>query len=548
MNPLVLILLPLIGGVLSWLAWPDSPLFFLIFFAWVPLLFVEDYFSKKYEAPSKLRLFPLAYLFFFTWNILTTWWLWYASEGGAITAIVVNSFLMCIPILLFHQSKKKFGARTGYFSLIVFWLSFEHLHMAWELAWPWLNLGNVFAYYPAFVQWYAYTGSSGGTLWVLLFNILLFTEAKKWANNPPNIQGFGDVVATFGRLVGKPVLLLLVPLAISLLLYNAYEEKGEAVEMIVVQPNFDPHTKFQKNKRRDYMNIFMELSREQLTDSTTYIVWPETAIPHYIHLDKWESYESIKLIENMLRAYPKVSLVTGASTLHNFKEGEKLSKTARKYRRKEGHYDSFNSALQFGHLKEKQLYHKSKLVPGAERMPYAYIMKYIERFMVDLGGIGGSLGVQEERAVFQKNDLKIAPVICYESVFGEYLTDFIKEGANFIFIVTNDAWWLNTKGHRHHLHYASLRAIETRRSIARSANTGVSCFIDQRGDIHQATTYGTRLSIKGKIQANEEITFFVRWGDLLSRISLAVAIFLLLNLIVSAFTNNFRMASVKRKV
>ena len=90
----------------------------------------------------------------------------------------------------------------------------------------------------------------------------------------------------------------------------------------------------------------------------------------------------------------------------------------------------------------------------------------------------------------------MAPVICYESVYGEYSTGYIKKGAQAIFIMTNDGWWDNTAGHRQHLYFASLRAIEARRAIARSANTGISAFVNQRGDILQPTRYDEPIAIK----------------------------------------------------
>jgi apolipoprotein N-acyltransferase len=118
-------------------------------------------------------------------------------------------------------------------------------------------------------------------------------------------------------------------------------------------------------------------------------------------------------------------------------------------------------------------------------------------------------------------------VICYESVFGEFFARFVRNGARVMFIITNDGWWGNTPGHRQHFDFASLRAIETRRSIARSANTGISAFINQRGDDLDATGYWVPAAIKGSINANREITFYVRHGDYLARMSSVLSIVLL---------------------
>ena len=104
-----------------------------------------------------------------------------------------------------------------------------------------------------------------------------------------------------------------------------------------------------------------------------------------------------------------------------------------------------------------------------------------------------------------------------------------------LFIGTNDGWWDNTAGHRQHLRYARLRAIETRRSIARSANTGVSALINQRGEILQPTKYGEAAAIRGELRLNQAITFYVRWGDVVARLAMFAAIILLLNTFVRGY-------------
>jgi len=123
-------------------------------------------------------------------------------------------------------------------------------------------------------------------------------------------------------------------------------------------------------------------------------------------------------------------------------------------------------------------------------------------------------------------------LICYESAYGEFTNKFVKKGANVIFVITNDGWWGDTPGHKQHLYFSPLRAIETRRSVARSANTGISCFIDQRGNIYQATKYWEPDVIKQDINLNSEITFYTRMGDYIGRISAFLSvIFILLSVV-----------------
>lgn len=143
---------------------------------------------------------------------------------------------------------------------------------------------------------------------------------------------------------------------------------------------------------------------------------------------------------------------------------------------------------------------------------------------------------QKEREVFQNGAARVGPVICYESVFGSFLGGFVRKGADALFILTNDGWWDCTAGHRQHLKYASLRAIELRRDIARSASTGISCLISQTGDIRQATAYGEATAIKGEIRLNQERTFYSLWGDMIGRLALFMSVLLLLNAGVKAIT------------
>jgi apolipoprotein N-acyltransferase len=120
----------------------------------------------------------------------------------------------------------------------------------------------------------------------------------------------------------------------------------------------------------------------------------------------------------------------------------------------------------------------------------------------------------------------------------------VKNGAELLFIMTNDGWWEDTPGHRQHFIYAKLRAIECRRSIARSANTGISCFINQRGDVIQQTAYWEEDAIQNTINKNDRITFYVKYGDILGRIAYWTSALLLLILIVAMLKKRFTKEAV----
>jgi apolipoprotein N-acyltransferase len=238
----------------------------------------------------------------------------------------------------------------------------------------------------------------------------------------------------------------------------------------------------------------------------------------------WENdigtFKSIALLKDIIKKYPNLNLLVGGSTRHEFGPGEEISNTARKYTDADIYYDEFNTAMLLNSRDSIQLYHKSKLTPGVEILPTYKHFRLLEKLAINMGGTIGSLGMDKIRRVYTTvKTAKASPAICYESIFGEFFAEFVKNGAEVMMIITNDGWWGNTAGHRQHFTFASLRAIETRRSIVRSANTGISAFIDQRGDPHQVTKYWEPAAIKGIVNANDRLTFYVRHGDYLARIA-----------------------------
>ena len=126
-------------------------------------------------------------------------------------------------------------------------------------------------------------------------------------------------------------------------------------------------------------------------------------------------------------------------------------------------------------------------------------------------------------SVQTENGYTIAPAICYESIYGEFMSNYVRNGANLICIITNDGWWKKTPGHKQHMNYARLRAIETRTWVARSANTGISCFIDPYGNVFNPQPYNTAAAIKLTISRPVYKTFFVHYGDVLSKFMVDLA-------------------------
>lgn len=523
--------LAVLSGVLLALGFPPVPLTPLIFFGFVPLLMVEAEISALEERPCVWEVFRYSYQAFVLWNILTTWWVANTAFFAAILAIWLNSFFMTLPVVLFHLTRKRLP-RFGHLPLILYWMAFEYGHLNWPLSWPWLNLGNAFAQTPSWVQWYEWTGTFGGTLWVLGVNVLAF---KVFERNGFRFTGLPRREAL------KVALAVSLPIAVSLVRYFTYEERGRPVEVAVVQPNYEPHyEKFRANPE-ERRRRFERLSEQVLTPQTEYLVFPETAFG-YVRTDRLDREPDVAFLSTLSYRHPNLKIVTGIGAFHIFQEGEPLSPAARQWSQGQDtlYFEVLNAAIQVWSKGDSiPLYRKSKLVPGAEFIPFRQVLFFIEPLVAHLGGSFEGHGTQPEREVFASSTGKVAPVICYESVYGDYHADYVRKGAEAIFIMTNDGWWGNTAGHKQHLRFASLRAIETRRSIARSANTGISAFINQRGDILQPTRYGEEAAIRGTIRFNDGLTFYVRHGDLLARLAAFLSALLLLNLLVVGLRNLF---------
>ncbi len=509
------ILLSVLSGLLLATSWFFKPFALLILVAIVPLLLVENSVEGLKDSQKKMTLY--ASITFLIWNSLTIWWIYKATLFGAIFAVIGNSFLMLFTFCLYFWLRRKSNFRISNYTLIIWWLAFEFAYLRTEISFPWLHLGNTFSTTPSLVQWYEYTGTLGGTLLVLFVNISLsriIIAFKKSKNNKHTIY---QTIAT-----------LFIPAFLftySWFVYSNYEEKGEAVEVVVVQPNIDPYKeKFDGLSDREQLDRILDLAAKKITPDTRMVVAPETAITENVWENNIENAMSSLVISNFLSNWQNLSVLIGASTRKIYENGETPSPTAIAFRDTAIFYDRYNTALMYDSA-EIQIYHKSRLVIGVEKMPYPKYLKFLESISIDLGGTVGSLGTQETPSVFKFGNIMSAPVICYESVYGEYVTEYVHEGANMLSIITNDGWWGNTPGYKQHLSFASLRAIETRRTIARSANTGISCFVNQRGEILQPTEWWTPDVISDKVHLNTETTFYTKYGDWLGR---AAGIFSLL--------------------
>ena len=493
---------------------------FLALIGLVPLLCMDRIATYS----GKKHVWRYHYSAFVLWNAFTTFWVCNATMGGGLFAIFANALQMSLIFGLFRLSKKKFTGSLPYIFLMVMWIAWERFYFDAEISWPWLVMGNSFAQSTWAIQWYEYTGTLGGSLWIWACNLGLFGllvslsdgrwHSFNWKAKTAAITGICTV--------------LILPFILSAVIGNRYKNamnEGEQLEVLIIQPNIDPYNKFQAMSQEDQNARLTAAAEENLSyrkgDTTAtplLVLAPETFTPDIITNDVTSS-PSWQTFVSFLREYPNVNLLFGASSRTYIESDDAPSHTARKVM--DGLWsESHNSALMTDGSGRTEIFHKNKLVVAVEKTPYPALFCPIDD---KLGGVmgrcvgDGEVKIMNVRADNSK-DIPVGCAICYESVYGEYYTEYIKKGARAMTIITNDAWWGDTPGYRQHLSYASLRAIETRRAIARCANTGISAIISPSGEILQPTPWWKPAVIKSHIPLRDDLTFFVRHGDIIGRI------------------------------
>ena len=519
-NRLKLIVCVFLPALLFWLAWEPMPFTPLVFIAFVPFFFLSEW----GRSTSKGKNFGVLFLALMLWNISTTWWVWFASDVGAIAMLILNSLLMYLPFGLSRWlQRKKWFIWDAKWLFIALWLLYEYGHHRWDLSWPWLTLGNAFSGMPWYIQWYEITGTLGGTALILSVNVLVYQalinvqskDKRSWIMRFRLPLG---IVSVFG------ILSVLLGQLASDFVYQKKSKLKQPYRVVAIQPNYDP---YDEKFVLDPMQMVRDMAKtSDSAGPADCILWPETSLVGNIDVgspaqDMQVSYLMHHWLKNgpadnaaggsslnLSRAAGPPSMLIGSNMIHwySWMGKGKPDVAARQSSNLEYWYTLHNSALwiqpelsihpigsdPFKHERLRgsmatgdiQFYHKSKLVPGTEQLPFVTVLPFLERLAISLdeNSASGTLGKNATAKALGVSNSKVAPIICYESIYGDYVSEYVKDGASWLAVITNDAWWNNTPGHKQHFSYAKLRAIEQRKWVVRSANTGISGFIDPLGN------------------------------------------------------------------
>lgn len=488
-------ILAALSGFLFWCSWLPVDFPFALCVAFIPLLYIKD------QNMMGSRYSTVVFFSFFIATLSTCSWVLVNGDYWYIVAIIWQAILMTLPFLLYYRIKKRFHQYIALLMLLSSWITYEYFSLNFTYNFPWLILGNVFANDPLYIQWYEYTGTQGGSAWILAVNILLYISIKS--------KRYVIVMTTLVTIV--------LPISLSILMYRNTIDEGQKIEVVLVQPNFDPHTeKFPDGKNyipyEKQVSILTGLANERITNKTDVVVFPETAIVQGVWKENIETVIQHKELLALFNNFPQVNLLTGIEIYEPAHYDAKSIRIPTRHHPSIGYHELYNSTLLIHPKKGFAYQHKSKAIPVLEKIPFINY-KPVNELCTSLAVDKGIKTSNYSKPLKLDKDIAIAPIICYESIFGKYVSEFVKKGANIIMITSNDGWWGESAGYKQHFSYTRLRAIENRKSVVRCANTGISGFINTRGDVLSSTVGYQRTSLKHTISLNEEKTFYCLWGD-----------------------------------
>lgn len=516
--------LSLAGGLLMSAAWWEHLPAVIMLVALVPFIHILNI-SSRLKVSSSL-VFSSVFPGFLVFNILSFSWLTKASPAGGMMAIIAHSILLSLVFWLTYKISLKSGKITGALSLVSFWLAYEFTCLHIDIISPWLNSGNVFGKEAYLVQWYEFTGTAGGSLWIIISNIIVYELLSRISGKE-----------SYKLIMAAALAVILFPPIISLAVASHTPERTGRAGFVIVQPNIDPYTeKFDSIPFTKQFGRMLNDAGKFINEGTDWVLLPETAIDDPFPEESSPGNVYIKQAKEFLDMHPGVDLVFGATSLTSKKHPGKA--------KERGDTALHNSAVHLSSEGYPEFYHKSKLVPGIEKeiviLPY-FLMRLI---IPDLGGSMSGYTPQDEREVFihSETGVKVAPIICYESAYGEFVTSYLQKGADVLAIITNDGWWDKTAGYKQHYWFASLRAIENRRPVIRCANTGISCICDINGKTLSSTGWWEKDILEGELSLVNYTSFYSKHGDYIYRFFTFSAVIIIILAFIAAPIRKLRFA------
>lgn len=518
----------MIAGALCWvLSFPPFNLSFLAPGLLLPV------FAILTSPRSGLKKTGEVYVYLLIAHSLTLYWICFSTLAGGILAILVNPIFLLFPVILWLMTRSLVNNRIHLLYLGALWIGFEYLLSLWELAFPWMLLGHSQFLFSWILEW----GSVGGVWLISLFVFL--SSCWLWElNNSQRQTGTWPKGLLYAGLAG----FLFVLTGGWFLSQQAIPETG-FVKTAIIQPNVDPWAKWDGDN--EYQNLVqltgMTRQAHQTDSSIQLAVWPETSVSFYLLADRgrW-ALDDIR----QLSKETGVQVATGYPHVTYFDDSTKAPPSARYSRSQERYYLHYNAATLIDSGNTQIPYGKMMLVPFAERVPWVDSVPFMKDLRFNLAGLGG-WGKGQDTVIFSlygNDSIRFPLAVCYESAFPHLIREFTLRGATVLAVITNDGWWGHTSGYAQHFEFSRLRAIENRRWVIRSANNGISAFINPHGQVIRQSEFWTEDILIDRAGLVTTRSLFGQWGHWVP-VSLLIIGFLLIP--GSVFSRLFIKATIR---
>lgn len=473
------ILFSLLSGVLLFLSYPPFSLGFLAWAAFLPLFFALEYVQARRIA--LLTGWVAGFAFFF----VSIQWLTHVTVAGWILLAAFES-LFVAGFAFFIYESRHFPPFLRIIWISLAWTSLEFLRAKFPvLGFGWNLLGYSQAFYKTIAQTANTVGAYGLGCVIAAVNAGLYECSR-------GIRG-RRYAAAFQA--GAVVFLLLFLTGAHGIYHQSRAGKSSGqFRITVLQGNIPQAVKWEVMARSQIIQIYSKLTELSTFDEPSLIIWPEAAFPGYFNKD-FDAQTIQDLVQKI-----ETPVLLGAPHWEN----EELA---------------YNSAYLLGPDGEiKQRYDKQNLVPFGEYVPLKFLIPGLEKFAYSLGVSDFSAG--HDKTVFSilNHEVSFSTLICFEDTFPELARDFVNRGAQFLAVITNDAWFGYSGAAAQHLQASIFRAIENGVPVVRAANTGISAFISNRGQVLGRVTdeRGRALFVTGRktmeLPLEMKDTLFRDWG------------------------------------
>jgi apolipoprotein N-acyltransferase len=497
-------------------------------FSFVPFFILFEK-NKTYRGALKY-----SYITFFVLGIITSYWIgayniakqaYLAITGTALLVLV--PIIFCISSILWFFLIRQFGFKKSIFFFPFILVGTEYLLTLTNLLFPWQILGYSQTYDLQVIQFISFTGVHGISFWLLWINVLIYFLYSKLVSREWHVGSVRTLL-----IIILIAFIYLIPKFYGNIVLddqrNKYNDENKRIRVGLVQPNIDPYEKWIGNVEKQ-LKVFQKLTDDAANDKSALVIWPETAVPAYILLPDNDAI--LKTIRQKVDSL-KINLLTGITDWIYYEDIATAPKSS-KWQEDGRRYDIYNSAmlLQPNNV-WVQKYVKIKLVPFAERLPWAEELSFLNLDAIRWNFGAAGFGIGKDTTVFKfcsanSDTVKFSTMICYESLFPEFVAEFVRRGAQFLVVITNDSWWGNTSGVYQHEQYDILRAVENRRWVVRCANGGISCFIDPVGKTHNRLKFGVEAAVVKNITPQSELTFYSKHKDFIGKICVVLSVALL---------------------